>query len=128
MANKTIQVNIPKYTEKSKSIGVIEATKTTVAKGDVVTIEKAFACKDNSFAIVFEGAGVVTFKAGNNYPNAMLGDLDANVTSLAVVNILDMARFENRNESIVIDCANYAGTIMAVSKQAGMERFEATRA
>jgi hypothetical protein len=42
MAEKTINVNLPKATEASKSIEIIEAVKTTVAKGDVVTVEKAF--------------------------------------------------------------------------------------
>ena len=42
MAEKTINVNLPKATEASKSIEIIEAVKTTVANGDVVTVEKAF--------------------------------------------------------------------------------------
>ena len=55
MAEKTINVNLPKATEASKSIEIIEAVKTTVAKGDVVTVEKAFENKDNSFFLVLEG-------------------------------------------------------------------------
>ena len=127
MAEKTINVNLPKATEASKSIEIIEAVKTTVANGDVVTVEKAFENKDNSFFLVLEGAGTVTIKAGNNYPNAMLGDLNATVAALAVINIQDLSRFENRDNTIVIDCANYAGTIMAIGKRAGLEKFIATR-
>lgn len=127
MAEKTINVNLPKATEASKSIEIIEAVKTTVANGDVVTVEKAFENKDNSFFLVLEGAGTVTIKAGNNYPNAMLGDLNATVAALAVINIQDLARFENRDNTIVIDCANYTGTIMAIGKRAGLEQFVATR-
>ena len=55
MAEKTINVNLPKATEASKSIEIIEAVKTTVANGDVVTVEKAFENKDNSFFLVLEG-------------------------------------------------------------------------
>ena len=127
MAVKTINVNLPKATEASKSIEIIEAVKTSVSKGDVVTVEKAFENKDNSFFLVLEGAGTVTIKAGNNYPNAMLGDLNATVATCAVINIQDLARFENRDNTIVIDCANYAGTIMAIGKRAGLEQFVATR-
>ena len=127
MAEKTINVNLPKATEASKSIEIIKAVKTTVANGDVVTVEKAFENKDNSFFLVLEGAGTVTIKAGDNYPNAMLGDLNATVAALAVINIQDLARFENRDNTIVIDCANYAGTIMAIGKRAGLEQFVATR-
>ena len=37
----------------------------------------------------------------------------ATVAALAVINVQDLARFENRDNTIVIDCANFAGTIMA---------------
>ena len=46
---------------------------------------------------------------------------------VAFINIQDLARFENRDNTIVIDCANYTGTIMAIGKRAGLEQFVATR-
>ena len=127
MAKKTINVNIPKATEVSKSIEIIEATKTTVAGADEIVIEKAFANKDNSFFIVLEGAGTIDIKAGDNYPNAMLGDLKVTVTQLAVINVEDLSRFENRDNTVVLKSGTFAGSIMAIGKRAGLEEFVATR-
>ncbi len=127
MAKKTINVNIPKASEGSKSIEILEATKTTVAAADEITITKAFKNKDNSFFLVLEGAGTVTIKAGNNYPNAMLGDLVVTVATLAVLNIEDCSRFENRDGSVVLVAGTYAGSVMAIGKREGRERFVATR-
>lgn len=127
MAKKNINVVLPKATEKSKSIEIVEAQKTSVSAGDEIVIAKAFENKDNSFFLVLEGAGTIDVKAGDNYPNAMLGDLTATVATLAVINVQDLSRFENRDNTVVLKSGTFAGSILAIGKRAGLEQFVATR-
>lgn len=123
MANHDIEVNLP-VQDATQSVEVANFTKTTVAAEDVVTIKKALDNKNNSLVIIAEptsDAGTMVIKAGNNYPNAMLGDLEVTVgTGSNAVLLEDISRFENRDGSVVIN-SKFAGTIFAVAKRAGIK-------
>ena len=87
------------------------------------TIVKAFENKNNSLHIVVDatGAGNITFKAGDNYPNAILGDLVLRVEAgLNDYIIEDISRFENRDLSLKIE-TTVSGKIYAVAKRAGLK-------
>lgn len=87
------------------------------------TIVNAFENKNNSLHIVVDasGTGTITFKAGDNYPNAILGDLTLAVQAgLNDYIIEDISRFENRDLSLKID-TTATGTIYAVAKRAGLK-------
>lgn len=130
MADSSINVNLPAL-ESSQSAEIINFTKQTVASGDTITIKNALDNKNNSLIIIAElassatSAGSLKIKAGNNYPNSMLGDLTVTVGLGANAIILeDISRFENRDGSIKI-AATYGGTIYAVAKRAGLKPVSA---
>lgn len=130
MADSSINVNLPAL-ESSQSAEIINFTKQTVTSGDTITIKNALDNKNNSLIIIAElassttSAGSLKIKAGNNYPNSMLGDLTVTVGLGANAIILeDISRFENRDGSIKI-AATYGGTIYAVAKRAGLKPVSA---
>ena len=115
-----INVILPKK-DATQSVEVATAAATTIAAE--MKIVDAMKNKDNSMAIVVNatGAGVITIKAGDNYPNAMLGDLAVAVdTGVNVIRLLDISRFENRDGSIVLTNNGAAGTIFVTAKRAGI--------
>lgn len=115
-----INVILPK---KDATQSVEVATATAAAIEAEMKIVDAMKNKDNSMAIVVNatGAGVITIKAGDNYPNAILGDLAVAVdTGVNVIRLLDISRFENRDGSIVLTNNGAAGTIFVTAKRAGI--------
>lgn len=126
MADSSINVNLP-VQDATQSVEVANFTKTTVASGDTITIKNALDNKNNSLVIVVElassatTAGSLKIKAGNNYPNSMLGDLSVAVnTGVNTILLEDISRFENKDGSVKI-AATYGGTIYAVAKRAGLK-------
>ena len=115
-----INVILPKK-DATQSVEVATATAATIEAE--MKIVDAMKNKDNSMAIVINatGAGTITIKAGDNYPNAMLGDLAVAVdTGVNVIRLLDISRFENRDGSIVLTNNGAAGTIFVTAKRAGI--------
>jgi hypothetical protein len=115
-----INVILPKK-DATQSVEVATAAATTIEAE--MTIVDAMKNKDNSMAIVVNatGAGIITIKAGDNYPNAILGDLAVAVdTGVNVIRLLDISRFENRDGSIKLTNNGAAGTIFVTAKRAGI--------
>ncbi len=128
MAQDIIQVQLPKQ-EATQSVEVASFTKQTVTAANGIKIKKALDNKNNSLVIIIEAtaAGAVTIKAGDNYPNAMLGDLTVTAAKDEVTAIIleDISRFENRDGSVDIAFAStFTGTIYAVAKRAGLRPVE----
>ncbi len=126
MARDSIIVQCP-VIEETQSIANATVMKSTITADNGVVIEKAFKNKNNSLFIFVENTddaeGKVTFKAGNFYPNAMLGDLEVPVEASAtsVVQIQDASRFENKDGSINIDfSSDLTGKIYAVAKSVAL--------
>ncbi len=122
MARDIIAVQYPEM-DDSQSVANAKVTKQTVTQANGITIEKAFDNKNNSLVICVENtassASSVTFKAGDNYPNAKLGDLEVNVdqNSLNVFQIQDPSRFENKDGSMNLDFkTGFTGNIFAAAK------------
>ncbi len=122
MARDIIAVQYPEM-DDSQSVANAKVTKKTVTQANGITIEKAFDNKNNSLVICVENtassASSVTFKAGDNYPNAKLGDLEVNVdqNSLNVFQIQDPSRFENKDGSMNLDFkTGFTGNIFAAAK------------
>ena len=115
-----INVILPKK-DATQSVEVATATAATIEAE--MKIVDAMKNKDNSMAIVINAtaAGTITIKAGDNYPNAMLGDLVVAVDKgVNVIRLLDISRFENRDGSIVLTNNGAAGTIFVTAKRAGI--------
>lgn len=123
MSDVTIEVQLPEQ-DATQSVEVANFTATSVASGDVITIENALDNKNNSLVIVAaptSTAGTLTIEAGDNYPNAILGGLAVAVgVGVNAVLLEDISRFENRDGSVVITAA-YDGTMYAVAKRAGVK-------
>ena len=124
MARDKITVKLP-MREATESIELVTFTKQAVTVANGIEIENAFSNKNNSLFIVVEPTttAAITFKAGDAYPNAMLGDLIVTPTDDQpnVYQILDLARFERADGSLYIDFGTgFVGTIYAVAKRAGI--------
>lgn len=127
MARDTIEVQNP-VLDNSESVGTVKVTKTTVTQANGITVKKAFNNKNNTLFIHVDTTvtsdSSLTIKAGDAYPNAMLGDLTVALTKSAetVLQIQDPSRFENKDGSVNIDFASgFTGTIYAVAKRAGLK-------
>lgn len=120
MATK-IEVCLPTQDiTQSIEVGVITA-KTISTDMEIVDALKN---KSNSLAIIIVAttAGNLTIKAGDNYPNAILGDLKvACGVGTTVIRLQDISRFENRDCTVkVAGDGTLAGTIFATAKRAGI--------
>lgn len=109
----------------TKSVMIANVATATLA--GTTTIAKALENKNNSLHIIINAnaGGTVTLKAGNEYPNAMLGDLNLEVAQgINDIMLIDASRFENKDGSVVIE-TTVAGTICAVAKNAGVDKVQA---
>lgn len=128
MARDEITVQLP-VQDTSKSYEYTDITKQAVTQANGITIKKALENKNNSLQITIEttydGAdSTLTIKAGNEYPNKILGDATVPLKKSAVTVVLleDISRFENRDGSINLDfSASFTGNIWAVAKRAGLK-------
>lgn len=120
MADLTITYPVP---EATNSLEIAQVTAITIE--DEMTIIDAMKNKNNSLHVIVKAttAGDICFKAGNNYPNAMLGDCYVHCeTGYNDIIIEDISRFENRDNTIVLEkSGDLAGEILAVAKRAGMK-------
>ena len=132
MARDSINVHLP-VGDVSASVEVIKITKQAVTQANGIKIAHALDNKNNSLQIFVEnttGAGstpadsTMILKAGDNYPNSMLGDLTIALTKSAITTVIleDISRFENRDGSLNIDFGtSFTGNIWAVAKRAGLD-------
>lgn len=135
MARDAINVILPVQAEK-QSLEVADITKQAVTQANGIKISNALANKNNSLQIYIENTTTssgsaadssATIKAGDHYPNKVLGD--ANVVlgagKTVVVLLEDISRFENKDNSILVDFASgFTGNIWAVAKRAGIKPVE----
>ena len=128
MARDVINVHIPEA-DSSNSAEFIDITKKAVTQANGIKIADALRNKNNSLQISVENTAssdnTVIIRAGNNWPNAMLGDLtiDLKKSAITVILLEDISRFENRDGSIYIDFGTgFTGNIWAVAKRAGLQR------
>lgn len=128
MARDTITVIKP-VLDTQESYEYAEVTKQAVTQANGIEIEKALDNKNNSLQITIEttysGAdSTLTIKAGDNYPNKMLGDATVPLKKSATTVVLleDISRFENKDGSIYLDFStSFTGNIWAVAKRAGLK-------
>lgn len=125
MARDEITVNLP-VQDVTESIETIAITKQSVTVANGIKVKDAWDNKNNSLVIIIEPttAAAVTFKAGDAYPNSMLGDLVVTPTNSKpnVYLIDDIARFQTSDGALLIDFgSSFVGTIYAVAKRAGIK-------
>ncbi len=129
MTRDIIQVQYPvlDHTESVANIGI---TKQAVTVANGINVSDAFSNKNNSLFIVIENTAEaessMTAKAGNAYPNAMLGDITIEIpVGTSAIQIQDLSRFEKSDGSIDLDFGvGFTGYIYAIAKWAGVRPVE----
>ena len=128
MARDIINVQYPTldHTESVANIGITEST---VTQANGVTIADAFSNKNNSLFIIIKNSAtssLLTVKAGEAYPNSMLGDIVITLPAgVSAIQLQDLSRFEKADGSIDLDFASgFTGTIYAIAKWAGVREVE----
>ena len=130
MTRDIIKVQYPTR-DHTESVANISIEKTVVTPANGITIEEAFSNKNNSLFIVIdnesEANSTMTVKAGDAYPNSMLGDIVIELPAgVSAIQLQDLSRFEKADGSIDLDFAEgFTGTIFAVAKWAGVRPVEA---
>ena len=126
MSKDIINVQYPRM-EGTQSVASVEIEKTEVNPANGISIEDAFANKNNTLVICVENSSEsdssVTFVAGDNYPNAMLGNLEQEIPAetCVVFQMQDPSRFENKDGSLYIDFdEGFEGSIFAAAKSVGL--------
>ena len=124
MTRDIINVQYPAldHTESVANIGITEST---VNQANGVTIADAFSNKNNSLFIIIKNSAsesLWTVKAGDAYPNSMLGDIVIELPAgISAIQLQDLSRFEKADGSIDLDFATgFTGTIYAIAKWAGV--------
>ena len=124
MSRDIINVQYPTL-DHTESVANICIEKTDVTPANGITIEEAFSNKNNSLFIVIENSAsesLLTVKAGDAYPNSMLGDIVIELPNgISAIQVQDLSRFEKADGSIDLDFAQgFVGTIFAIAKWAGV--------
>ncbi|MBQ7127172.1 hypothetical protein IJO12_08805 [bacterium] len=123
----SVQYPLLDHTESVANIGI---TKQAVNAQNGVTIADAFSNKNNSLFLVLENdsdtTSSITAKAGNAYPNSMLGDIIIEIpTGTSAIQLQDLSRFEKSDGSIDLDFdESFTGNIYAIAKWAGVREAE----
>lgn len=126
MSRDEINVQYP-VLDHTESIANIGITQKNITQANGITIKDAFSNKNNSLFIVIDttcGApSLLTVKAGDAYPNSMLGDIVIELpTGVSAIQLQDLSRFEKSDGSIDLDFATgFTGTIYAIAKWAGLK-------
>ena len=124
MTRDIINVQYPTL-DHTESIANICIEKTVVDTKKGITIEEAFSNKNNSLFIVisnYSHLSTLKVKAGDAYPNSMLGDIEIEIpVGTSAIQLQDLSRFEKADGSIDLDFSeDFGGTIFAVAKWAGI--------
>lgn len=113
--------------DNSKRVNVAEVTPTDITSEGVKLKDAAGAKYESIWLVVASsGAADVTVKAGNAYPNNLLGDLTFTAAAgVTPFQIADYACFLNKDGSIDIDFeTGFSGTIYAIGQRAGIKTVE----
>lgn len=126
---KIIEVQYP-VLDHTESVANIVIKTTEIKTNEGITIKDAFCNKNNSLFIVIDNktnaSSLLTVKAGDAYPNSMLGDIVIELLKdISAIQLQDLSRFEKTDGSIDLDFAeDFNGTIFAVAKWAGVRPIQ----
>ena len=128
MARDIIEVQYPSL-DHTESVANIVIEKDAVTQANGVTIKEAFSNKNNSLFIIIETTSadsLLTVKAGDAYPNSMLGDIVIELPKgISAIQLQDLSRFEKADGSIDLDFTEgFTGNIFAIAKWAGVRPVE----
>jgi len=130
MTRDSINVQYP-VLDHTESVANIAITTKAVTQANGIKIVDAFSNKNNSLFIVIDttvnGGSLLTVKAGDAYPNSMLGDLVIELPKgISAIQLQDLSRFQKADESIDLDFGTgFTGNIYAIAKWAGVRPVNA---
>ena len=117
MTRDIINVQYPTL-DHTESVANICIEKTDVNVENGVTISEAFSNKNNSLFVVIENTAsesLLTVKAGDAYPNSMLGDIVIEIPAgTSAIQLQDLSRFEKADGSI--DLVLVSGSFLTLSR------------
>ena len=124
MTRDIINVQYPTL-DHTESIANIAIDKFDIVPANGITIVDAFSNQNNSLFIVIDNKAeqsLLTVKAGEAYPNSMLGEIAIEIPiGTSVIRLQDLSRFEKIDGSLDLDFAeNFKGTIFAIAKWLGV--------
>ena len=126
---KIIEVQYP-VLDHTESVANIAIKTTEIKTNEGITIKDAFCTKHNSLFIVIDNtanaSSLLTVKAGDAYPNSMLGDIVIEIPQgISAIQLQDLARFQKSDDSIDLDFNDeFIGNIYAVAKWAGVRPIQ----
>lgn len=129
MTRDIIDVQYPTL-DHTESVANICITKKTVIPANGVTVADAFSNKNNSLFLVIENEAEakssMTVKAGDAYPNSVLGDISIELpVGTSAIQLQDLSRFEKADGSIDLDFPTaFDGNLYAVAKWAGVRTVD----
>lgn len=127
MARDEIDVQYPVLNHEESVAHVSIYTKEINPKNGIA-IRDAFSSKHNQLFIHIinkgDKVGLMTVKAGNAYPNSMLGDIIIEIAKgISVINLEDLHRFINEDKSLQLDFnEDFDGNIYAIARWAGVSQ------
>ena len=124
MTRDIINVQYPTL-DHTESVANICIEKQAISQANGVTIAEAFSNKNNTLFVVIENTtsdSLLTVKAGDAYPNSMLGDIVIEIPEgVSAIQLQDLSRFEKADGSIDLDFSEgFVGNIYAIAKWAGV--------
>ena len=124
MTRDIINVQYPTL-DHTESVANICIEKQAINQANGVTIAEAFSNKNNTLFVVIENTtsdSLLTVKAGDAYPNSMLGDIVIEIPEgVSAIQLQDLSRFEKADGSIDLDFSEgFVGNIYAIAKWAGV--------
>lgn len=113
-----LQFPVLDHTESVANIG-IEVTKVNPDKG--IKVKDAIACVNYSHYVTIINFGKqseMTVKAGDCYPNSMLGDIVIQIPNgISCIQLHDLMRFERTDGSIDLDFSDdFDGSVYAIGR------------
>lgn len=120
MSRNKLLLQYPKL-DHTESVANISLDVFRIDSGKGITIEDAFFNKNNSLflhILNFGDESSLIIKAGNAYPNSMLGDIVIEIPKgISAICIQDLARFEKDDGSLDLDFADdFDGAIYAIAR------------
>ena len=125
MTRKTIDVQYP-VLDHTESVANIGLTVTRVEATEGITIKNAFGSTHNALFIHINNygasTGLLTVKAGDAYPNSMLGDIVIEIPrGYSAIAVKDVSRFAKSDDSLDLDFNDdFMGHIYAVGNWTGV--------
>ena len=127
MARDEITITLGEL-DDSKRVNVAAITPQAITVANGIKLKDAAGAKYESIWLVVtaSGDGDVTVKAGNAYPNNLLGDKTFEAKSgVTAFQLADYACFLNKDGSVDIDFeTGFSGTIYAIGQRAGIKTVE----